>query len=461
MKRIYTLLALAAFAMTMFAQSPDLMTYQAVLRDAENHLLTNQAVAVQISIMQGTPNGAAVYMEVHAISTNANGLVSLMIGDGVSSDDLSLVDWSGGPYFLKTETDPAGGTNYSITSTTQLLSVPYAMYADEAGNTFGGNYADLSGAPTVVSAFANDEGYLTGVHGGEPAFDGWDKDVLDDFSGNYADLSGAPTVVSAFTNDADYLSTITGSETAFDAWDKNELDDFSGNYADLSGAPTNVSAFTNDAGYLTSASGLWSQNGSNVYYSGGNVGIGLSNPASTLTLYNGNPYAAFQTAVSGTSSTDGFRVGARSDSHAFIWNYEPTPINFGTSASQRMVIESTGDIGIGTTNPTTNLQVVGDTKFGSNGVGFNEMREITGTTPATGYFTSFALPAGYTETNTRVLSLEIQYAGNRWAGLGFDNGDVDRSVSYIIDDSTMWIYYPDLSVFHLRAIRILIMQIAP
>ena len=71
------------------------------------------------------------------------------------------------------------------------------------------------------------------------------------------------------------------------------------------------------------------------------------------------------------------------------------------------------------------------------------------------------LPAGYTEDNTRVLSFQINYSGDRWVGLGFDNGDVDRSVSYLIDGTSMWIYYPDLSVFHSRAFRMLIMQIAP
>jgi len=419
MKRIYTLLALAAFALTMFAQSPDLMTYQAVLRDAENHLLTNQAVAVQISIMQGTPNGAAVYMEVHAVSTNANGLVSLMIGDGVTGDDLSLVDWSGGPFFLKTETDPAGGSNYTITSTTQLLSVPYAKYADEAGNTFSGNYADLSGVPTLVSTFTNDEGYLTGISGGETAFDGWDKNVLDDFSGQYGDLAGAPT---------------------------------------------NVSAFTNDAGYLTSQ--LWSQNGSNLYYSGGNVGIGTSNPVRQLTINSGasSNYVAFQNNATGSGGSDGFLVGIETDLDGFVWNWEAGPIHFGTSNIFRMIIEPGGDVGIGTTNPTSTLQVVGDTKFGINGVGFNELRNLTATTSATGTSTAVPLPAGYNETNTRVLSIEINFNGISWSGLASHYRSPPASLynqSYILDGTTIWIYTPDEPSYHSRTIRVLLMQIAP
>ena len=151
MKRTFTLLALVALTLSVLAQSPDLMSYQAVLRDAQDHLLQNQAVAVQISILQGAPNGTAVYTEVHSLNTNDNGLISLMIGDGVTSDDFSTIDWGAGPYYIKTETDPAGGTNYTITSTTQLVSVPYAKYAGEAGNGFSGDYGDLADAPWALN----------------------------------------------------------------------------------------------------------------------------------------------------------------------------------------------------------------------------------------------------------------------------------------------------------------------
>jgi len=417
MKRIFTLLALAAFALTIFAQSPDLMTYQAVLRDAENHLLTNQAVAVQISILQTTPNGTSVYTEIHTLSTNDNGLVSFVIGDGVTGDDLSTVDWSSGPYFLKTETDPDGGSNYTITTTSQLLSVPYAKYAEEAGNTFSGVYGDLTGSPVDVSEFVNDAGYLT---------------------------------------------TVTGSETAFDGWDKDETDDFSGNYAHLTGAPTAVSAFTNDAGYLTSE--LWTQNGSDLYYLGGNIGIGTNTPVRPLTINAGasDSYGLFHTTTTGSAYTDGLLVGIRPDFNAYVWNSENGALRLGTNNTQRIIIEPAGDVGIGTSNPTSNLQVVGDTKFGVNGIAFTELREITGTTSASLYYVTLALPIGYTEANTRVISLQINYNGDRWVGLGYNNQSAAAPispVSYLINGSTMWVYYPAIAQMHNRAFRILVMQV--
>jgi hypothetical protein len=79
-------------------------------------------------VLQGTALGNAVYTETQTPTTNANGLVSLQIGTGVNpTGTFAGIDWSAGPYFIKTETDPLGGTNYTITGTQEILSVPYAL----------------------------------------------------------------------------------------------------------------------------------------------------------------------------------------------------------------------------------------------------------------------------------------------------------------------------------------------
>jgi hypothetical protein len=138
MKKFYTLLLFLFATVSILAQAPEKMSYQAVLRYASNTLLTNQQVGIQISILQTTITGSAVYTETQIATTNINGLVSLEIGSGTSSDDFSAIDWSAGPYFIKTETDPAGGTTYTITGTSQLMSVPFAMYAKTSGNAAPG-----------------------------------------------------------------------------------------------------------------------------------------------------------------------------------------------------------------------------------------------------------------------------------------------------------------------------------
>jgi hypothetical protein len=135
MKRLFTILAIALLTVSMFAQSPQLMSYQAVVRNSSNALVTNQAVGMRISILQGSATGTAVYVETQTPTTNANGLASLQIGGGTTvTGTFAAINWATGPYYIKTETDPTGGSNYTITGTNQMLSVPYALYAASAGN---------------------------------------------------------------------------------------------------------------------------------------------------------------------------------------------------------------------------------------------------------------------------------------------------------------------------------------
>ena len=135
MQRIITICTAILITANVFAQAPNKMSYQAIIRNNSNALVTNSAVGMRISILQTTPSGTAVYVETQMPTTNANGLVSIEIGAGtLVSGTFSTIDWANGPYFIKTETDPNGGSNYSIMGSSQLLSVPYALYAANAGN---------------------------------------------------------------------------------------------------------------------------------------------------------------------------------------------------------------------------------------------------------------------------------------------------------------------------------------
>jgi hypothetical protein len=168
MKKIITICAAILMTVSVFAQAPNKMSYQAVVRDGSNNLVSSAAVGMKISILQSSASGTAVYVETQTPTSNANGLVSIEIGAGtVVSGTFAAIDWANGPYFIKTETDPTGGTNYTIIGTSQLLSVPYALHAKTADNGFSGDYNDLTNQPTIpsvptnVSAFTNDAGYLT------------------------------------------------------------------------------------------------------------------------------------------------------------------------------------------------------------------------------------------------------------------------------------------------------------
>jgi len=118
-----------------FAQSPSKFNYQAVARDGAGDLVTGQAVSVKISILSGSASGTSVYSEDHSPTTNAYGLFNFQIGNGTgASGDISTIDWGSTSHFIKVEMDPAGGTNYAVTSTSELVSVPYAEHANSVAN---------------------------------------------------------------------------------------------------------------------------------------------------------------------------------------------------------------------------------------------------------------------------------------------------------------------------------------
>lgn len=118
------------------AQSPEAFNYQAVVRDAGGNIIASQAVGVQISILQNSASGTLVYRETFAPTSNAYGLVNLQIGTGtVSSGVFANINWGSGPYFIEVGLDPAGGTSYTVSGTSELVSVPYALYAANSGDS--------------------------------------------------------------------------------------------------------------------------------------------------------------------------------------------------------------------------------------------------------------------------------------------------------------------------------------
>ena len=137
-KIFLSLVAAAIFSFNSFGQAPESFNYQAVVRNAGNIILNNQAVGLRMTIQQGSIGGTTVYSETFSPTTNAYGLVNLQIGNGtVVSGTFANIDWSAGPYFMETAVDVTGGTNYSVMGTSQLMSVPYALYAKTSGNGQG------------------------------------------------------------------------------------------------------------------------------------------------------------------------------------------------------------------------------------------------------------------------------------------------------------------------------------
>ena len=135
---IFTFAAIFLSTLFLRGQAPGLVSYQTIIRNNDNELISNKVVGIRISILKDNPNGIPVYQERHYVQTNLNGLAYLVIGGGTPiKGKFSDIDWSTGPYYIQSETDINGGQDYKIAVFTQILSVPYAIHSKTAENVTG------------------------------------------------------------------------------------------------------------------------------------------------------------------------------------------------------------------------------------------------------------------------------------------------------------------------------------
>jgi hypothetical protein len=170
--KVKAILIFVFFSYLSFGQSPQKFTYQSIIKNSSGYLLKNQDVGLRISVLSNSSNGIEVYSEEHFPTSNSNGLVTLIIGEGLTNDDFSEIQWGDGEYFLKVEVDPEGGNSYIMNQTSQLLSVPYALYAGNSGsklNLLGQDFITLQDQTlTINKVDLTDDvnGVLTIANGG-------------------------------------------------------------------------------------------------------------------------------------------------------------------------------------------------------------------------------------------------------------------------------------------------------
>ena len=225
MKKIFTFAATLLFTTLLIGQPPASFKYQAVLRDARGNIRTNTLTSIAISILQGSATGTVVYSETHSTTTDDFGLINLEIGKGtVTTGTFSGISWGTSTFFIKVMVD---GVEMG---TSQLLSVPYALYASKAANGFSGSYTDLTNKPTLFDGAWSS---LTG----KPSF------ATVATSGSYADLTNKPTLFdgawSSLTGKPS-LATVATSGSYNDLTNKPSYATVatSGSYADLANKPT-------------------------------------------------------------------------------------------------------------------------------------------------------------------------------------------------------------------------------
>ena len=326
MKKLFTLIVMIAINISVFAQLPQKMSYQAVIRDADQKLVANHVVGMKISILQGSAVGTAVYVETQTPTTNVNGLVTIEIGGGTPVvGTFAGINWSTGTYYIKTETDPGGGTSYTITGTSQVLSVPYSLYSKTAGNGSlwsqdGSNIYYNSG--NVGIRTSTPEAFLN-IMGNSNI--GLPHLLLTESEGDYARLTFKNT----------------------DAVTKNWS---------IAGLPVAADA--------NSRLNFWYWNGSTgadlmTITGSGNVGIGTTNPGALLQVHSNTTYVSAVTPI--IKISDNFKawnIGLGDPDDRFSITSED-------NTERLTIMKLSGYVGIGTASPAAGLHIKASTWPGS------------------------------------------------------------------------------------------------
>lgn len=368
MKKLFTFLGVLLCA-AVFAQAPQAVNYQGIARDGAGNALLSQLLGLRLSIHQGSATGTIVYQETHTPTTNNFGLYTTQIGMGAPvTGTFSAIAWAAGPYFLEIEMDITGGSNYVAAGTSQLISVPYALYAETAGNSTPGPTGSTgpAGANGVTGptgpAGTNGATGATGLTGSAGATGPSGANGATGATG----LSGATGA-----NGATGLAGATGSAGATGPTGAAGVAGPTGpSGANGAAGPTGATGIgaTGPTG-PTGALSITGNTGQTVFFNATNTLVATSNLFNTgsfiginQTVPNVDLHIGGATAVNkriqfthsgtGTGLLDGAILGiSGSTSDAFFLQNEAQPLWFGTSGNERMRIDAQGRVAIGTITP--------------------------------------------------------------------------------------------------------------
>lgn len=407
MKRILLILAINMFMfLSMKAQTPQSFKYQSVLRNNSGEVLQNQPVGVRVSIHTGTSGGTVVYREIFSETTNQFGLLNLEIGTGTPvTGTFTGINWHNGSKFIELEVDASGGTNYISIGTSQLLSVPYALFAEEDGdwNVDGSN---------INCAVAGNVGIGT---------------------------SSPLTKLHVVNNSNTALYSISNTSYGI-------IGESGGSYyAGVQGRATNAGAIGlyghNQFG--GTALRAYSNGGLAGYFEGNvtiddNLGIGIMNPVNCRVQVagSGNYDGIIRLANIATGGAE-FFMGPTNDS----WSAGGGKFLMGhgapSSGNVDLTIDASGRVGIGTTSPQNLLEVNGTTLIGTAAKGVRMRNtgavvdiESLGASLALNYQTGFNTVMNVVSGNVGIgtanpnYKLEVYAAANSNAIFGHSDNSI-------------------------------------
>jgi hypothetical protein len=250
MRKSLFLILISICSLLAYAQAPHGINYQAVARGITGQVMSNSNITAQITILSGSTSGTVKYSETHFVTTNTFGLFTLTIGDGTPvTGTFSNISWGTTDHFLRVEIDPAGGSDYITVSETQMMSVPYALYAESSGGSVTEIDADTTNELQTLTKTGTS---LSLSKGGGTVFLG-DEDPVNELqtitkAGTSVSLSNGGSFVLNDDNSSNEIQTLTksgntltlsnsgGSITLGDEDDTNELQSVSkiGNTVTLS-----------------------------------------------------------------------------------------------------------------------------------------------------------------------------------------------------------------------------------
>jgi len=373
----------------LLAQVPQRFNYQGIARDAAGNPLTHQTMTIKLAILPTADATTAEYEESQTIKTNEFGLYTLQIGNGTPLfGNMKTVKWETGNKYIQVAIDPNGGTNYTDAGTSQLLSVPYAIYAEKAGEASqSGN--DKTRTGTVNSNAAHNTGdinYITKF----TALNTLGKSLLFDNGNSVGIGTATPSALAKLhlytnTGNVEHLRMQNIDANGFGKF--TMYNDVAGNYATFtkygstfSGGYAGVVSQYPFANMLA----FGNNNGASMFATSGNVGIAIIDNGVTKLKFNahkstgyvgigGNAVPAakihfntsttndtikFTNATTGHTANDGFEIRTNGTNVRLI-NEENAKLFLGTNNADRVTITGAGNVGIGTANPSDLLHIAG------------------------------------------------------------------------------------------------------